>query len=90
MDLSLSIAMGSSVQISLVVIPLLVLMSWLIAPAPIDLAFSPKLVLTLLLTVYITGQVANDGHANWLKGAQLLAVYLILGLTLYFMPGSTS
>jgi Ca2+:H+ antiporter len=90
MDLALSIAMGSSVQISLVVIPVLVLMSWVISPVPIDLAFSPKLVLTLLLTVYITGQVANDGHSNWLKGTQLLAVYLILGLTLYFMPGATT
>lgn len=51
--------------------------------------FSPKLVLTLFLTVYITSQVANDGHSYWLKGAQLLAVCLILGFTLYFVPGMT-
>ncbi|MEB3325481.1 MAG: calcium/proton exchanger [Cyanobacteriota bacterium] len=89
MDLAFSIAMGSSVQISLVVIPTVVLMSWLISPTPMDLAFSPKLVLTLFLTVYITSQVANDGHSYWLKGAQLLAVYLILGFTLYFVPGMT-
>jgi Ca2+:H+ antiporter len=40
----------------------------------------------VLLSILITGQVASDGRSDWLKGAQLLAVYFILGLTYFFLP----
>jgi Ca2+:H+ antiporter len=88
MDLSLSIAIGSSVQVALFVAPLLVLLSWAVSPAPMDLAFSGGLVLAVLLSVLITGQVAGDGRSDWLKGVQLLAVYLILGLAFFFVPSA--
>src|ERR1043165_2029992 len=86
MDLSVSIAIGSSVQVALFVAPLLMLLSLGIGPRPMDLAFAPGLVLIVLLSVLITGQVAGDGRSDWLKGVQLLAVYLVLGLTFYFIP----
>jgi Ca2+:H+ antiporter len=88
MDLSLSIAIGSSVQVALFVAPLLVLLSYFIGPAPMDLAFSGGLVLTVLLAVMITGQVAGDGRSDWLRGVQLLAVYLMLALAFFFVPSS--
>ncbi len=90
MDLSLSIAIGSSVQVALFVAPVLVLTSLFLGPAPMDLAFPAGLVLMVLLSVLITGQVAGDGRSDWLKGMQLLAVYLILGLTFFFLPSATS
>jgi Ca2+:H+ antiporter len=88
LDLALSIAIGSSVQVALFVAPLLMLLSLAIASQPMDLAFAPGLVLSVLLAVLITGQIAGDGRSEWLKGVQLLAVYLVLGLTFYFIPDS--
>jgi len=88
MDLSLSIAIGSSVQVALFVAPLLVLASLAVGPEPMNLAFGGGGVLTVLLAVLITGQVAGDGRSDWLKGVQLLAVYVILGLAYFFAPGA--
>src|SRR5262249_56315067 len=89
MDLSLSIAIGSSVQVALFVAPLLVLASLVLSPAPMDLAFPAGLVLTVLLSVLITAPVAGDGRSDWLKGMQLLAVYLVLGLAFFFLPSAS-
>jgi len=86
MDLALSIAIGSSVQVATFVAPVLVLVSLFLGPAPMDLAFPAGLVLIVLLSVLITGQVASDGRSDWLKGIQLLAVYAVLGLTFFFVP----
>jgi Ca2+:H+ antiporter len=90
MDLALSIAIGSSVQVALFVAPVLVLVSLFIGPRPMDLAFPAGLVLIVLLAVLISGQVAADGRSDWLKGVQLLAVYVVLGLTFFFIPTLTS
>ena len=62
------------------------LVSLVVGPAPMDLTFPAGLVLIVLLAVLITGQVANDGRSDWLKGVQLLAVYVVLGLTFFFVP----
>jgi Ca2+:H+ antiporter len=89
MDLSLSIAIGSSVQVALFVAPALVLASLYLGPAPMDLVFPARLVLIVLLSVLITGQIAGDGRSDWLKGMQLLTVYVVLGLTYFFLPNPT-
>ncbi|HVK52107.1 MAG TPA: calcium/proton exchanger [Pseudoxanthomonas sp.] len=86
MDLSMSITLGASVQLALLVAPLLVLLSYVIGPHPMGLVFGPGLVLTILFAVLIAGQVASDGRADWLRGVQLLAVYLILAAVFFFVP----
>jgi len=86
MDLSMSITLGASVQLALLVAPLLVLLSFFIGPQPMALVFGPGLVLTILFAVIIAGQVASDGRADWLRGVQLLAVYLILATVFFFVP----
>ncbi|WP_343578190.1 calcium/proton exchanger [Pseudomonas sp.] len=88
MDLSLSIAIGSSVQVALFVAPTLLLASLLVGPEAMDLAFPPGLVLSVLLAVLITSEVADDGRSDWFKGVQLLAVYLTLGLAFLFFAGA--
>jgi len=86
LDLSLSIAMGSSVQVALFVAPVLILASHFVGPAPMDLAFRPGLVLMVVLSVLVTAQIAGDGRSDWLKGTQLLVVYFALALTFFFLP----
>ncbi|HWC74297.1 MAG TPA: cation transporter, partial [Gemmatimonadales bacterium] len=86
MDLSLGIALGSSIQIALFVAPLLVLLSWLIAPQPLTLAFHRAELGALFLTVLIGTVVASDGRANWYKGTQLIVVYVAIALMFYFVP----
>lgn len=88
MDLALSIAIGSSIQVALFVAPVLVLSSLFIGPTPMNLAFSAGLTLTVMLSVLITSQVAGDGRSDWLKGVQLLAVYLVFGLAFFFIPAT--
>jgi Ca2+:H+ antiporter len=51
-----------------------------------NLAFPGGLILLVLVSVLITAQVANDGRCDWLEGVQLLTIYLVLGLTLFFVP----
>ncbi len=88
MDLALSIAIGSSVQIALFVAPVLVILSTWIAPTPMNLVFSPAEVLAVTVAAVIAGQICNDGESNWLEGVQLLAVYVIVALLFYFLPAT--
>ena len=84
MDLSINIALGSGAQIALLVAPLLVFCSWMLGK-PMNLAFSPFEVMAVAVSVIILQYVSNDGECNWLEGVQLLAVYVILGTTFFFM-----
>jgi len=88
MDLSISIAIGSSIQIALFVAPILVLASYFVSPQPLNLVFSRSLLGAVFLTVLIGAMVAGDGKANWFKGVQLITVYIIMAVMFYFLPGS--
>jgi Ca2+:H+ antiporter len=86
MDLSVGIALGSSIQIALFVAPVLVLASYFIAPEPLELAFSRAEVGSLFLGVLIGTVVCGDGQSNWFKGVQLVTVYVIIALMFFFLP----
>src|SRR3954451_21927307 len=85
-DLTMGIALGSSIQIALFVAPVLVLASYFIAPQPLELSFSRAEVGALFMAAIVGTVVAGDGRANWFKGVQLVAVYLIIALMFYFIP----
>ena len=87
MDLSVGILLGSCIQIALFVAPVLVLVSYVVAPGPLSLSFGKLEIVTLFLAVLIGAMVSGDGHGNWYKGVQLITVYLIIALMFYFMPG---
>jgi len=85
MDLSLSIALGSSLQIALFVTPVLVFVSLMIGK-PLTLQFNQLELIALTAASFISALVSLDGESNWLEGAMLLAVYSMLGLAFYFLP----
>jgi Ca2+:H+ antiporter len=87
LDLSFSIAVGSSVQVALFVAPVLIIASHFIGPRPMDLAFRPGLILIVILSVLVTAQISSDGRSDWFKGTQLLVVYFALAITFFFLPG---
>ncbi len=84
MDLAVNIAIGSSAQIALFAAPLLVLCSFFIGPHPMALVFNGFEVGAVLLAVMIANHVTNEGESTWFEGLQLLAVYVVLGLTFLF------
>lgn len=85
MDLSIGIALGSSIQIALFVAPLLVIASTFVGPAQLNLTFPRPLIVALFLAVILAAMVAGDGRSNWYKGVQLIIVYFIMGMMLYFI-----
>jgi Ca2+:H+ antiporter len=84
MDLAVNIAIGSSAQIALFVAPVLVLLSFVIGPAPMALVFNGYELGGLLFAVLIANLVTQEGESNWFEGVQLLSLYLVLGLVFYF------
>jgi len=86
MDLSIGIALGSSIQIALFIAPLLVILSTFVGPHQLNLSFSRGMILAMFLAVILASVVAGDGRSNWYKGVQLIIVYLIMGTMLYFIP----
>lgn len=86
MDMTIGIALGSSIQIALFVAPVLVLASYFIAPQPLELSFGRAEVGALMMAVLIGAVVSGDGHSNWYKGVQLITVYTIIALMFYFLP----
>ena len=85
MELSVEIAVSSSLQIALFVAPLLVFVSLLMGN-PLTLVFNEFELIALGAGVIITAMVSSDGESNWLEGAALIAVYLILSLAFFLMP----
>jgi len=86
MDLTMNIAIGSSIQIALFVAPVLVFVSYLVPNGPMDLRFTTFEVLSVGIAVGVVNLVAQDGESNWLEGALLLAVYVVLGIAFFFLP----
>ena len=86
LDLSVGIALGSASQIALFVAPVLVLLSYVIGPAPMNLQFWPGAVVMMLIATTATSLVTSSGRSAWFVGVLVLMVYLIFAMTLYLLP----
>jgi Ca2+:H+ antiporter len=85
MELSLSISIGSSLQIALFVTPVLVFISLLMGN-PLQLTFDQFEIVAMIGASLIAALIALDGESNWLEGVQLLGVYVIIALAFFFLP----
>ena len=86
LDMSVSIALGSSSQIALFVAPVLVLLSYFVGPKPMDLQFWPGAVTMVMIATFTACFVTNSGRSAWFIGALLLFIYAIFAMTLYVVP----
>jgi Ca2+:H+ antiporter len=88
LDLSVGIALGSAAQIALFVAPVLVLLSLLVGPAPMDLILWPGAVAMILFATLTASLVTSSGRSAWFVGVLVLIVYLMFATTLYLLPPS--
>ena len=86
LDLSVGIALGSASQIALFVAPVLVLLSYVIGPTPMDLQFWPGAVAMVFIATLTAAFITNSGRSAWFVGVLVLMVYLIFAMTLYLLP----
>jgi Ca2+:H+ antiporter len=85
-DVTLEIAIGSSVQVALFVAPLLVFIS-LFVGHPMDFVFSTFEIAAVGLSTLIVALISLDGRTNWLEGAQLVGAYVIMAASFFFVRG---
>ncbi len=83
-DLALAITIGSSIQIALLVAPLLVLLSFAVGK-PMNLVFTVFEMLAVFASVLIINEIASDGQCNWFEGVQLMVMYLLLAGLFFFV-----
>ena len=86
LDLSVGIALGAASQIALFVAPMMVLLSYVIGPAPMDLLFWPGAVVMVLIATITAFLMTNGGRSAWFVGVLLLMVYMIFAMTIYLLP----
>jgi len=86
-DLAMSVAVGSSIQIALFVIPTLVLVAWGLGK-PLSLLFDPVETIVLFFTVLVVKFSVEDGRSHWLSGLALISVYAMIALAFWNFPDS--
>ena len=89
LDLSVGIALGSAAQIALFVAPVLVLLSYVMGPTPMDLEFWPGVVVMIFIATMTAQLVTNSGRSTWFVGVLIIMVYLIFATTLYLLPSQS-
>ncbi|TYJ53428.1 calcium/proton exchanger [Cryptococcus floricola] len=85
MSLSISVAVGSSIQIALFVIPVMELLAWSIGK-PMTLLFDAYESIVLFLSVLIVNQTLSDGRSNWMEGMVLMMLYIIIAVSFWYYP----
>lgn len=89
MNLCLGVAVGSSTQIALLVVPFSVLIGWYY-DVPMTLDFQVFQTTVFVLSVFLASTILSDGRSNWLEGVLLMATYTLIGIICWYIPDSQS
>ena len=87
MDLTLAVTLGASTQVALLVAPVLILTSHLMGMS-MDLLFTQFEVVAIAIAVIVAQTMTSDGESHWIEGVMMIAVYAMLGVGFYFLPGT--
>ncbi|KAG0738561.1 hypothetical protein G6F61_011498 [Rhizopus arrhizus] len=85
MDLALGVAVGSSMQIALLVTPLMVIIGWGMN-VEMSLYFNIYETAILFIAVIMVNYLIMDGESNWLEGLMLVAIYIVIAISFYYYP----
>jgi Ca2+:H+ antiporter len=86
MDLSIGVAVGSSMQIALLVFPFIILLGWIMGKECMNLYFDTFQIATLFVSVLLVNYLIQDGKSHWLEGVLLMASYFIIAIAAWFYP----
>jgi len=86
MDLSIGVAVGSSMQIALLVFPFIILLGWIMGKECMNLYFDTFQIATLFVSVLLVNYLIQDGKSHWLEGVLLMAIYVIIAIAAWFYP----
>lgn len=90
MDLSIGVAVGSSMQIALLVLPLIVIIGWIAGIDDMTLEFDGFLLAVVFVAVLLVNYLIGDGRSHWLEGVMLIALYIIIAVAAYLYPADPS
>jgi len=90
MDLAIGVAVGSSMQIALLVIPFIVTLGWIMHIDAMTLYFDGFQIAVLFVAVLLVNYLIQDGKSHWLEGVLLMAAYIIISIAAFFYPKTTS
>ncbi|EAS35351.3 calcium/proton exchanger [Coccidioides immitis RS] len=89
MDLSIGVAVGSSMQIALLVLPLIVVIGWIAGKDDMSLYFDGFQIAVLFVAVLLVNYLIQDGKSHWLEGMLLMTLYLIISVAAWFYPAKS-
>ncbi|KAI9877521.1 MAG: hypothetical protein M1830_003662 [Pleopsidium flavum] len=88
MDLAIGVAVGSSMQIALLVIPFVVVLGWILGNDQMTLFFDGFQIAILFVAVLLVNYLIQDGKSHWLEGVLLMTLYLIIAVAAWFYPAA--
>ncbi|KAK8091387.1 calcium/proton exchanger [Apiospora kogelbergensis] len=88
MDLAIGVAVGSSMQVSLFLLPLLIIIGWGMGAEEMTLAFDTFQIVVLFLSVLLVNYLIGDGESHWLEGVLLICLYIIIAVCAWFYPAA--
>ncbi|KAL9121233.1 MAG: hypothetical protein Q9187_002207 [Circinaria calcarea] len=86
MDLAIGVAVGSSMQIALFVLPFVVVLGWILGKEDMNLSFDGFQIAVLFVAVLLVNYLISDGESHWLEGVLLITLYVIISVAAWFYP----